>query len=355
MKLWLVLIGTLLSGMCWAEVNNPFVIDGHIVQPNSRSDIRLPIEKGLEDPATFIPVSIINGSQEGPILAAVAGVHGYEYTSVLAVERWIAQLKPEALSGTVIVVRAAHVPAFENRSIYVNPFDRKNLNRSFPGKAKGTQTERIAWAVSQQVVAKADFLIDLHSGDGAEWLAPFVGVYGGPLSSNYEQALAVAESFNFPNIIRYKMNTQEQVDRRRSLNRQGVAAKIPTILVEIGQHGSTDDEHIKAMMNGLTATLRTLGISKAQTNNAQASSPRYFDGTNSVPVKHSGLWFPKQKVGRFVEKGEILGTLKDYFGNTLETIKSPYSGYAVYGLAGPPVKEGESVMTIATPIASLKN
>lgn len=37
----------------------------------------------------------------------------------------------------------------------------------------------------------ADFVIDVHSGDGAEWLAPFVGVYGGPLASEYELALNV--------------------------------------------------------------------------------------------------------------------------------------------------------------------
>ena len=163
------------------------------------------------------------------------------------------------MHGSVIVVRVAHVPAFENRSVYVNPHDRKNLNRSFPGKSNGSQTERIAWAISQQVVAKADFLIDLHSGDGGEWLAPFIGVYGGPLSSDYPQALAVAEAFNFPNVVRYKMNTQKQVDTRRSLNRQGVAAKIPTILVEIGEHGTATPAQVNAMMCGLIGNIKRYG------------------------------------------------------------------------------------------------
>lgn len=247
-------------------------------------------------------------------------------------------------------MRAAHVAAFENRSPYVNPYDRKNLNRSFPGDPKGTQTERIAWAISHNIVAKADFLIDMHSGDGAEWLAAFVGVYGGPLASDYPRALAVAEAFGFPNIVRYKMNTQKQIDDGRSLNRQGVAAKIPTILVEIGENGSRNPEHIEAINTGLVNTLKTLDMLPGSSENASLKGAKYFDGTSSVPVKHSGIWYPKYSIGRFVKKNEILGTLKDYHGATLETVKAPTSGFALYGLAGPPVKAGESVMTIAKPV-----
>ena len=44
------------------------------------------------------------------------------------------QIDPATLHGTVVLVRLAHVEAFERRVPYVNPFDRKNLNRVFPGR-----------------------------------------------------------------------------------------------------------------------------------------------------------------------------------------------------------------------------
>ena len=91
-----------------------------------------------------------------------------------------------------------------------------------------------------RVAYERDFVVDVHSGDGAEWLHPFIGVYGGPLASDYPSALAFAKAFGIPALIRYQMKTQAQIDSGRSLNRQGVAAGKPTILVEIGQKDSYD-------------------------------------------------------------------------------------------------------------------
>lgn len=323
-------------------------IAGTVIPKGSRKDLTLTIDAGKSSPATIIPVTVINGENDGPVLATVAGVHGYEYISILATENWVKSLTPQSISGTLIIVRLAHVPAFEERAIYVNPYDRKNLNRSFPGDVQGSQTERIAHAISTHIVANADFLIDLHSGDGAEWLAPFVGVYGGPLASNYELALDVAKYFEFPNIITYEMKTQQQVDTKRSLNRQGVAANIPTILVEIGENGSKDAAHVTAVVAGLNNTLSRLGMRpKKAPAPTLTAEPNYFIGTTSVPVNVTGIWYPRHSVGRNVEKNEVIGVVKDYFGKVIATVRSPVSGYALYGLAGLPVKQGESVMTIA--------
>jgi predicted deacylase len=165
----------------------------------------------------------------------------------------------------------------------------------------------------------------------------------------------VAEAFNFSNIVRYKMNTQQQIDTRRSLNRQGVAEKIPTILVEIGENGSKDKRQVNAMVNGLDNSLAVLGITNLDEGKLAKTSKRqktqYFDGTRSVPVEQSGLWFPKDMSGKHFKKGDLLGELKDYFGNTLELILAPSDGFALYGLDGPAIKKGQSIMTIATPVA----
>ena len=313
-----------------------------------RTDLRVEIPAGETDPETFIPVSVIKGALPGPTVLMVAGVHGYEFSPILAAQRLADEIDPEKLSGELIIVRVAHVAAFEGRSPYVNPNDRKNLNRSFPGKADGTQTERIAWALSSKIIPAADFVLDVHSGDGAEWLDAFVGVYGGPLSSDYQSAFQFAEAMGFPNIVRYSMNTQEQVDRRRSLNRQAVAQGLPTILVEIGQNGSRKPDHVEAIVSGVKRGLSTLGM--LEPSGIAAEKPlRYFEGTQSVPVSHSGIWTPNVAKGRYLESGEILGTIRDYDGRLVETVTASVSGFTIYGLAGPPVRAGESIATIAKP------
>jgi predicted deacylase len=122
---------------------------------------------------TAIPLTIINGSKEGKVLALVAGVHGYEYPPILALYRLKKMIDPQSLSGTLILVHVANLPAFQKRIIYYNPDDWQNLNRVFPGDPQGTISQRIAHVLTEEVVKKCDYLIDLHCGDGNEALIPY--------------------------------------------------------------------------------------------------------------------------------------------------------------------------------------
>ena len=128
----------------------PFAIGGHTVVPGTRADLDLAVPAGRSDGATRVPVTVFHGARPGPVLALTAGVHGFEFVPILAAQRLLARIDPATLSGTVLLVRIAHVEAFEQRVPYVNPFDRKNLNRVFPGQADGTQAERIAWAITTE-------------------------------------------------------------------------------------------------------------------------------------------------------------------------------------------------------------
>jgi len=110
-------------------------------------------------PGADIPITIIQGRRPGPTLALVAGIHGYEYTPILALQRVRANLSPEALSGTVILVHVANLPSFLKRTIYYGP--------------DGALSERIAHVLTAEVIEKADYLIDLHCGDGNESLRPY--------------------------------------------------------------------------------------------------------------------------------------------------------------------------------------
>ena len=92
------------------------------------------------DPGTRIPVSVVNGAQPGPVLALVAGTHGYEYTSIVALPRVLARLDPARMKGSVILVHMANPPGFYGRRIYYGP-DGKNLNRVFPAMRSAYPSE----------------------------------------------------------------------------------------------------------------------------------------------------------------------------------------------------------------------
>ena len=337
----------LLAAVPAAAQDRSFAIAGQTIPPGTRDDLRIIVPEG-DDGATFIPVTIVHGAKPGPVLAVVAGVHGFEFASILAAERLAERVDPAQLKGTLVLVRVANIPGFEGRSPNVNPVDRKNLNRVFPGKADGTQTERIADLIARDVVARSDFLMDVHSGDGAEFLDAFIGVYGGPLATDFPLALKVARGFGFPNIVRYSMDTQQQIDSGRSLNRQGVAMGKPTILVEIGQNGSREEAHVAAIVAGVDNALHLLGMTEGRVRDVPAPA-RLFEGTVGVAASQAGLFHPAKLGPRQLAKGELIGTIRDYTGKDVEKLYSPVDGYALYGITGPPVEAGDGVVTIAMP------
>lgn len=327
----------------------PFGIGGRSAAPGTRLDLDLPVAAGAADPATIVPVTVFHGAADGPVLALTAGVHGFEFVPILAAQRLLGRLDPTMLRGTVVLVRLAHVEAFEQRSVYVNPFDRKNLNRVFPGRADGTQAERIAWTITTEVIRRSDLHVELHGGDGAEWMEPFAGPYGGPLAAaQYERSLAMALAFNLQNVITYEMKTQAQVDRGRSLNRQAVADGTPTVLVEIGQNGRRDEADVETLTRGLENLLRTLKMTDGPVT-PRRSDLRWFGDSAEAVATTTGIFTPVATTGRAVRTGDLIGTVTDYAGREIERIVSPVDGYVMYGLTGPPVRAGEAVVTIGIP------
>ncbi|MEM8892892.1 MAG: succinylglutamate desuccinylase/aspartoacylase family protein, partial [Bacteroidota bacterium] len=152
-----------------------FEFHGQSIAAGSKEHISIHISDG--DKETMIPITVFHGKEAGPVLGITAGVHGYEYAPILASQKLINRIHPEQLKGTIILVQIANLASFLGRSPYLNPIDRKNLNRSFPGSAKGTLTERIADYLSEKVIARCDYFMDMHSGDAPEDLMPYTAYY----------------------------------------------------------------------------------------------------------------------------------------------------------------------------------
>ena len=173
------------------------------------------------DGATRVPVSVVRGREPGPVLALVAGTHGSEVAPIVALQRLRARLDPAALRGAVILVHVANLPSFLGRTIYYSPVDRKNLNRVYPGRADGTVSERIAHAITTEVIDRADYLVDMHAGDGNESLRPYtywsrLGLDARVDSLSREMALA----WGHDHVV---VNDDRPRDRARSLYTQNTA------------------------------------------------------------------------------------------------------------------------------------
>src|SRR5262245_60831746 len=113
------------------------------------------------DAATSISVAVVHGARPGRVVAFIAGSHGTEYASSVALTRLISRINPAVLSGTAIIVPLINVASFEQMTVHVNPIDKKGMNSGYPGKSDGTQTERALALLAAKVVEPAEVIIDL--------------------------------------------------------------------------------------------------------------------------------------------------------------------------------------------------
>src|SRR5207245_8762061 len=112
--------------------------------PGEKTTGELEVPAGV-DASTSIPIVVVSGAKPGKVLALVSGAHGTEYVSIIAIEKLIAALDPAQVTGTVILVPLINIQSFEQKVPHVNPIDNKSMNRFYPGKPDGTQTERASY------------------------------------------------------------------------------------------------------------------------------------------------------------------------------------------------------------------
>ncbi|MBA2258387.1 MAG: succinylglutamate desuccinylase/aspartoacylase family protein [Acidobacteria bacterium] len=296
------------------------------------------------DQGTTLPVTVVNGSKPGPVLALVAGVHGQEYTPVLALQRLRTAIDPASLSGAVIMVHVANMPSYLARTIYYSPADGKNLNRVFPGRADGTLSERIADVITREVIDRATHVVDLHCGDGNESLRPYTyWITTGP-PDVAEAGRQMALAFGMDRIV---VDRERPVDPKASvyLSNTGVTRGKPALTIESGGMAQTDNESIARIERGVAGLLRHLKM--RADGPAPVTKPVLFDRSEVVRSNFTGIFYGAVEKGQTVAAGAVIGRVTDFHGKVLEEFKAPFAGEVLYIIGTPAMNKGEPVVFIA--------
>jgi predicted deacylase len=295
------------------------------------------------DAGTRIPVAVIRGAKPGPAIALVAGAHGTEYASIIALEKMIERLNAAEMSGTAIIVPLVNIASFEQKVPHVNPVDGKNMNRFYPGNANGTQTERALWAITQEVVDKADYLIDLHGGDFDESLRPYS--YWAPTGNAKQDAVSreMALAFGLDTII---ISTDRPRDRNAAkyLETNASLRGKPSLTAEAGHAGTVEREDVWALIHGCENVMRYLKILPGPASLVE--NPVWVDRLDNVTSTTPGIFYPLVKRGTYVQQGMKIGYVTDYVGKTVLEARAPDSGVVLYICAVPSMKKGDTIANI---------
>lgn len=324
----------------WPRVDAPIVaVDTAFFDPDrfGRNAKHL-LELSLGGPAADIrlPLLLIRGAEGGPRLVVTAGVHGDEYEGVRAVLDVCAALEPGEMRGDVLAVSVCHPPAFWGGT-RCGP-DGVNLARALPGRLDGQPTEAIAYHLARAVIARADFLLDLHSAGVALLMPAMVGYDDGdPRSREAAVRFGARVVWAHP-----------RVAPGRTIS---FAAErgIPWLYTEASGGGRIDAAELEMFERGTFNLLRHLGILPGEAPPVAVDHHLVGDGDSDAAVRAAveGFFVPHVDLLEHVAAGQLLAMIVDLHGRVRERVLAPASGVVALLRAHPVVAPGAPLCLLA--------
>lgn len=296
------------------------------------------------DAATRIPVVVVNGAKPGPVLALIAGAHGTEYASILALQQLAQAADPADLSGTLVILPLLNLASFTQKVPHVNPVDNKNMNRFYPGKPDGSQTERISWNVARLVVEKSDYLIDLHGGDLDENLRRYSYLAETGKAGQDAAARAMVLAFGLDHIILQDFRAPVAPGGAVTITRYAAGLGKPTVTAEAGHAGISSRDDVDALIQGCWNVARHLKMLPGAA--PPVGRPLWLARVTTVSSDSDGVFYPTADADAYVPQGMKIGYITDYFGRKVADVASPVAGVMLYIGALPSLKKGDTIAHI---------
>lgn len=216
--------------------------------------LRLPYSR--DDSAwgsVMVPITVIaNGN--GPTALLTGANHGDEYEGPIALQDLAVTLRPEDITGRVIILPMMNLPAFA-AGTRCSPIDSANMNRSFPGSADGSVTQKICHYISTELVAQADIVLDFHSGGRTLDFLPFAAAHILEDKTQEAACMAAMQAFNAPYSVRML-----EIDNVGMFDTEVEAQGKTFVTTELGGAGTATARSVQIAKKGIRNLLIHSGI-----------------------------------------------------------------------------------------------
>lgn len=303
------------------------------------------------DAALNIPVAVVHGAKPGPVLALVAGAHGTEYASIIALEKMIGLLDPAEISGSVIIVPLVNIPSFEQKVVHLNPVDGKNMNRMYPGKMDGTQTDRASYLITKQLIEQSDHLIDFHGGDLDESLRQYSYWTKTGNESQDRVSREMVLAFGLDHIV-ISIDRPKDPNASRYLENTATTRGKPSITVEAGHAGTVEPEDVRALIDGSLNVMRYLKMLPGTPKPVE--NPVWVERIVTIASEQTGIFYPLVARGTYVVPGMKVGYVTDYVGKTIYEAQATAAGVVLYICAVPSMTKGATIANIGVVANQIK-
>jgi hypothetical protein len=309
-------------------MTRPFEIAGVEVALGETRQIRLKISELYNAAPVNVPILVIRGARDGPRLFLTAAIHGDEINGTQIIRRLIFHRDWSDLRGTLVCIPIVNVFGFFNHSRYLP--DRRDLNRSFPGRAGGSNAGRIAYKLFHEVVRKCDVGIDFHTAAVRRTNYPHIRAdWSNPAVRRLARAFGCELILDRPG---------EPTTLRASACREG----IPVIVYEAGETFRFQPSIVRRGVDGVLNVMAHLKMID------HAARPAPFEAvlrkTAWLRAARAGILAMKVRPGAVVAKGEVVAANTNPFGRERNTVRAPFDGFVLGATTWPSLNPGDAIL-----------
>ncbi|KRC53257.1 MULTISPECIES: succinylglutamate desuccinylase/aspartoacylase family protein [unclassified Nocardioides] len=312
-----------------------FAIGNVRVRAGATKEVELPITRLVTGGDVSLPVRVVHGREPGPTVWVNAAIHGDEVMGVEVIRQAMATLTARSFRGTLVAVPVVNVLGFMTGDRYLP--DRRDLNRSFPGSARGSLASRIAHLFMTEVVSKCDVGLDLHTAADRRANLPQIRA-----DLDDPRTRELAEAFGAPVMLHARL-------RDGSLRQAARDRGATVLLYEAGEALRFDEDAIAVGVRGVRRVLASLGMIDPEPE-ADALDVVESRSSNWVRARGTGILHLDVHLGEWVEAGQRLGGLSDTFGRRVRLVHADRPGIVIGLTRAPIVNAGDALVHVATPV-----
>lgn len=310
-----------------------FDICGTEIAPGRMTAIDLPVSRVSSNHLVTMPLRVVHGGRPGPVLFVSASVHGDEITGVAVIRRLLERLDPDKLAGTLIAVPIVNIFGFVANSRYLP--DRRDLNRSFPGTEHGSLAGRLAWMIRSEIIARADFGIDLHSAALHRYNLPQIRI-----SPDCGKAHELAYAFSPPAIIASPL-------REKSMRAVALEQGVEMLVYEAGEALRFDDFSLRVGVNGILRVMAAMDMLQLRERDEEIAEPVFATRSLWLRAPRGGIVDLAVDAGDVVSEGDALAKVANPVGAEEESVVTPIDGIVIGLTRLGVVNQGDALIHVA--------
>ncbi len=303
---------------------------GQDIPAGECSNVKLAVSESYSGISLRIPIQIMRANKDGPVVFVTAALHGDELNGTGAVRQLIMDETLQLQRGALILVPILNLLAFDRHSRYLP--DRRDLNRCFPGSASGSLAARMAHTIFDEIVARSDFGIDLHTASVRRTNYPHVRCdFNDPLACD------IGMAFGSEFILKSK-------GPKNALRREACRAGCSTIIMEGGEVWKVEPAIVETAVRGIKNVLVSLNMIEGEIETPERQIT--LDLSKWIRADRGGFLQFHVQPGQIVQRGQPLATNTDLIGREQSMLVAPFDGVIIGMTTLPAISPGEPMCLI---------